>query len=63
MLGFIRDVIHALRCAIATPRALALENLALKHQLDVVLRPARPRPRLKLRDRIFWVWLSRSWTG
>ena len=63
MLDFIRDVIHALRSAIARPRELALENIALKHQLDVLLRPARPRLGLKLRDRILWVWLSRRWTG
>jgi hypothetical protein len=37
---------------------LAAENLALRQQLAVLKRSAR-RPRLRQRDRIFWVWLSR----
>lgn len=41
--------------------AFAAENLALRHQLFVLQRSTK-RPRLKLRDRIFWVWLSRIWT-
>ena len=63
MFAIIRDVVHAVWSAIAKPRELVLENIALKHQLEVVLRPARPRPRLKLSDRVLWVWLSRSWSG
>ncbi len=39
---------------------LLAENLALRHQLSVLKRTAR-RPRLKARDRVFWVWLSRIW--
>src|SRR5450756_1801563 len=41
-------------------RDLALENLALRHQLHVALR-THPRPRLRHSDRIFWVWLRRLW--
>lgn len=41
-------------------RALALENLALRHQLDVLQRNRKP-PRLKNRDRVLWVALSRIW--
>ena len=63
MFGFVRDALHALWSAFAKPRELALENIALRHQLDVVLRPARPPPRLMLRDRVLWVWLSRIWSG
>ena len=40
--------------------ALAAENLALRQQLAVQQRSAK-RPRLRRRDRIFWVWLSRCW--
>jgi hypothetical protein len=34
--------------------ALSVENLLLRQQLAVALR-ARPRPRLRRRDRVFWV--------
>ena len=39
---------------------LLADNMALRHQLSVLQRTAR-RPRLKARDRVFWVWLSRIW--
>ena len=39
---------------------LATENLALRQQLAILQRTAR-RPRLRLRDRVFWVWLSKLW--
>ncbi len=39
---------------------LLAENVALRHRLSVLQRTAR-RPRLKARDRVFWVWLSRIW--
>ena len=39
---------------------LALENLVLRHQLEV-LRRQKPRPRLRNRDRILWVLLRRLW--
>ena len=39
---------------------LAAENLALRHQLMVLKRSVK-RPRLRIRDRLFWVWLSRIW--
>ena len=41
---------------------LALENLALRHQL-VVYKRMVTRPRLHTRDRLFWVWLARVWAG
>ena len=41
---------------------LALENLALRQQLTV-FEAKKLRPRLRKRDRIFWVWLSRMWAG
>src|SRR2546428_643172 len=43
-------------------RQLALENLALRHQLAVYRRPA-PRPKLRTTDRLFWVGLARVWAG
>jgi putative transposase len=51
-----RTLLSALKCR----RALALENLALRHQLDVLRRNAK-RPCLTNRDRFLWVFLSRVW--
>ena len=53
----IRTFISAMR----SHRALALENLALRHQLIVLQRNTK-RPRLKDRDRTLWIILSRLWT-
>src|SRR2546426_2894709 len=41
---------------------LALENLALRQQLDVYKR-TMARPLLRRTDRLFWVVLARVWTG
>ena len=42
--------------------ALELENLALRHQIGVLQRSARKRPKLNLLDRLLWAWLSRVWS-
>ena len=43
---------------------LANENLALRQQIAVLLRPRTgKRHRLHRRDRLFWVVLSKVWTG
>jgi len=55
-------ILTGLLFALRTRRALALENLALRHQLAVLQRAA-PRPRLRRSDRLFWVLLSRLWSG
>jgi putative transposase len=41
---------------------LALENLALRHQL-AVYRRTTTRPKLRTTDRLFWVGLARIWAG
>ena len=46
LLGTLRVLLH-------DRHALVVENLLLRQQLAVVLR-ARPRPRLRRRDRVFW---------
>src|SRR5215813_6643380 len=42
--------------------AVRLENLARRHQVAVYTQ-AIARPRLHPTDRLFWVWLSRLWSG
>jgi putative transposase len=51
-----------LRSLFGSAAAVALENLALRHQL-MVLQRSVGRPRLAPWDRILWVWLSRVWPG
>ena len=56
LLLLLRTFISALR----SHRALALENLALRHQLNVLQRNSK-RPRLTNKDRALWVIISRLW--
>src|ERR1700716_4133861 len=42
--------------------ALQIEILALRHQLAVLHRSARKRPRLSPADRMLWAWFSRVWS-
>jgi len=62
MLRWLGILTGTLRSAVRTRRELALENLALRQQL-AVWKSREPRPRLTEMDRIFWVLLSRLWTG
>jgi putative transposase len=43
-------------------RQIALENLALRHQL-AVYKKMMNRPKLLNSDRLFWIALSSVWTG
>jgi len=60
MLRLVRTVLKALVSACSSRRDLALENLALRQQLAVLVGTGR-RPRLSNTDRSFWVLLSRAW--
>ena len=51
-----------LRALFSKRPELAAENLALRQQLAIQQRSAK-RPRLRQRDRIFWVWLSTFWSN
>jgi hypothetical protein len=62
MAGMIPAILTGLLRGVRTQRALVLENLALRHQLAVLQRTAA-RPRLRTSDRLFWVLLSRLWSG
>jgi putative transposase len=54
-------LLRTLFSALRSHRALALENLALRHQLDVLQRNAK-RSHLTTGDRVLWTLLSRVWT-
>ncbi|MBF0420826.1 MAG: DDE-type integrase/transposase/recombinase [Magnetococcales bacterium] len=63
MKNWIFLIISSLASGLRSRTALQLEILALRHQLLVLNRKQKGRPRLKLSDRIFWAWLSRFWSG
>ena len=50
-----------LRSLIRSRIDLQLENLALRHQIGVLQRLLKKRPKLTSTDRLFWVSLSRIW--
>ena len=62
MVRWLGILFGTVRSCLRTHRELALENLALRQQL-AVWKAREPRPRLTEMDRIFWVLLSRLWTG
>ncbi len=51
-------IIRAVIAGLKSRRQLALENVALRHQLEVLQRTAK-RPRLRPSDRALWAILSR----
>jgi putative transposase len=57
-------LLSSLRNCLSTRAALQAEILALRHQVQVLQRStSRRRLRLKSADRVFWVCLSRLWSG
>ncbi len=60
MILCLRLIIASVRSALRARRDLALENLALRHQLAVLARPSR-RLQLRPADRLLWSWLVRHW--
>jgi len=53
-------LLHTILAALKTRHQLAMENLALRHQIQVLQRSGK-RPPLTRADRILWVLLSRIW--
>ena len=54
LLMFVRDIFKS-------RRRLEVENLFLRHQLNIALRRASPRRRLRGIDRALLVWMTRLW--
>src|SRR2546428_13358973 len=64
MLEYLILLLSLLHAAVRDRDALVAENLLLRHQLAVLTRPTRRRPRLHARDKLFWVVLRalrRDW--
>ena len=61
-MGVLQAVWLFVRGFFAGRAALLAENLALRHQLAVLRRSVK-RPKLRTRDRVFWIWPSRLWSG
>jgi hypothetical protein len=62
MITLLLHLLRLLPFLVGGQRQLALENLALRHQLAVYKRTAT-RPKLRTADRLLWVWLARVWAG
>jgi transposase InsO family protein len=63
MVSVLRSLVLTLRTLARSRAALQLENLALRHQLEVLQRTRPRRIQLAKTDRWLWVLLSRLWTG
>src|SRR6516165_7164522 len=58
---FILPLLAAVAALFRSRAALEMEILALRHQICVLQRGAKKRPRLTSVDRFVWVILSRVW--
>jgi transposase InsO family protein len=63
MVGIITTLFGALLASLKPRTRLCLENLALRYQLVVLRRTAPRRMRLRIADRLLFVWLYRLWPG
>jgi putative transposase len=64
MLEYLLLVLGLIRATVRDREALVTANLLLRHQLAILTRPTRKRPRLRARDKLFWVMiraLCRDW--
>ena len=59
-MGLLQALCLFVRAVVISRASLAAENLALRQQLSVLEHSVK-RPKLRQRDRRFWVWLSRLW--
>ena len=55
-------LITLLRSAFRSRAAVEIENLALRHQVNVLKRSVKHRPKLTPADRLMWLILSRVWS-
>src|SRR6266540_659752 len=55
MIGYLCLLTALLRATVRARGDLVAENLLLRQQLAVLTRPTRRRPRLRARDKLFWL--------
>lgn len=60
-MGMPKAVLVFLRAMLILKTNLAIENLALQQQTAVFGQQSVKRPKLRPRDRVFWVWPSQVW--
>ena len=60
-LRLLKTGLQTLRSLFQSRKELALENLALRQQL-AIYDHKQPRPRMSTPDKLFWVFMSRSWS-
>jgi len=61
-MNWIQLIFIVARSFVMDQTELAAENLAFRQQLAVLERQSK-RPKMKKRDRSFWVWLARFWSN
>ena len=61
-MGIIKAIYLLIRAFLISRLSLAAENLALRQQVAVYKHTVK-RPKLRPRDRFFWVLLSRLWAN
>ena len=64
VLEYLLLLFSLIRATLRDREALVAKNLLLRHQLGVLTRPTRKRPRLCARDKLFWAVaraLCREW--
>ena len=61
MLILLSSLLSTLGSLFRSRAVLELEHMALRHQIGVLKRSARKRPKLTPADRLLWVFLSRVW--
>jgi hypothetical protein len=59
MIAFLRLVLDVVMLPFKTKARLEAEIIMLRHQLNVLRRHVRPKPRLAVADRLLFVWLYR----
>ena len=63
MISLVRLVFLQIHACLKSRADIRAENMMLRHQLDMLLRPSRKRFRTTGVDRLRFVWLYRLWPG